>query len=483
MEVNAACKELTRVEVLVELGRGGAGVVFQARQHRPQRLVALKILRNDAGREEQARFRAEAEAAARLQHPAIVPIYEVGEHDGQPFFSMEFVEGGSLSRHLADGPWTARRAAELVETVARAVQHAHEGNILHRDLKPANILLDGAGQPRIADFGLAKCLDADVHHTHTGQVLGTPSYMAPEQAQGNRDVGPAVDVYALGAILYELLVGRPPFRAATPVETLVQVVHTEPIPPRRLNSAVPRDLETISLKCLEKGPGFRYASAQALADDLRRFLDGRATVARPLSAPARLWRWARRRPSTAALALALLLVTVLGVLTAGWQWREALASARAEATARQDAEAQARSEANARRQVERLLAGALVDQATNHADAGDVALGLHEFMEALEHAAGDPDLERVCRCNLASWFDRVVRERAALKHSDWIWEVAFSSDGRYVATASKDRSARVWDASTGNPVGEVMKHEHPVWSVAFSPNGKYVLTGSGSQDG
>jgi eukaryotic-like serine/threonine-protein kinase len=269
-----------------------------ARQISLNRPVALKMILAGqlAGDDEAKRFYLEAEAAANLEHPGIVPIYEIGEHDGQHFFSMGFVEGASLAAKVADGPLPPRDAATLTMQVAETMQYAHERGVIHRDLKPANVLLDAQGQPKVTDFGLAKKLQADSSLTHTGQVMGTPSYMPPEQAEG-KEVGPAVDVYALGAILYCLLTGRPPFQAATPMDTLIQVVGQDPVPVRQLNAGVARDLETICLKCLEKEPGKRYVSAAALAEDLRRYLVGEPIAARPVGRPERAWR--RPRPSSA----------------------------------------------------------------------------------------------------------------------------------------------------------------------------------------
>jgi serine/threonine-protein kinase len=313
-------------ELLGELGRGGMAVVYKARQRGLNRLVALKFLRwgPDSSAEERARFHGEAEAVARLKHSNVVQVYEVGEQDGRPFLALELLEGGSLARWLNGTPWPARAAADLVEPLARAVHVAHKLNIIHRDLKPDNILLTADGTPKVADFGLAKLLDGDGHQTGTGSVLGTPSYMAPEQAQGRRrDIGPATDVYALGAVLYQLLTGRPPFRAETPMDTVMQVITEEPVPPARLNPKLPRDLESICLKCLQKEPHRRYASAEALAEDLRRFLEGRPIQARPVGRIERAAKWARRRPAAAALLTltALLLLAAVGGLLWGQQRR------------------------------------------------------------------------------------------------------------------------------------------------------------------
>ena len=258
-------------EILEELGRGGMGIVYRARQTSLKRVVALKRIRagTDAGPQDLARFRGEAESVARLQHPNIVQIYEVGEHQGLPFFSLEYVEGGSLDRRLAGTAQPAAVAARLVEAIACGVHDAHQHGLVHRDLKPANVLLAGGPEvplelcvPKVSDFGLVKRLDDDSAQTQSGAVIGTPAYMAPEQAGGhNRDVGTHTDVYALGAILYECLTGRPPFQAASPLDTLAQVISDEPVSPRKLNRKIPRDLETICLKCLHKAPARRYGSA------------------------------------------------------------------------------------------------------------------------------------------------------------------------------------------------------------------------------
>jgi hypothetical protein len=291
-------------EVLGELGRGGMGVVYLARQLRLNRLVALKVI-GTAGRighEELVRFRTEAEAAARLQHANIVQVHEVGEHDGQPFVALEYVEGGSLAQKINGTPLPAAQAAELLQPLARAMHHAHQRGVVHRDLKPANVLLTADGMPKVTDFGLARCLDAGTGQTRTGAILGTPSYAAPEQARAAPGAAtPLADVYGLGATLYECLTGRPPFKAETALETMRQVVNDEPVPPRRLHSKVPHDLETICLKCLEKEPARRYASALDLTEDLGRFLRGEPIRARPTSGWERGLKWARRRPAAAAL--------------------------------------------------------------------------------------------------------------------------------------------------------------------------------------
>jgi hypothetical protein len=306
-----------------ELGRGGMGVVYKAEQTALRRLVAVKMIlaAHLVGMQALERFQREAQAVARLRHPGIVQVFEVGTWtavDGGrgPFMALEFLAGGTLAKKLGGQPLPASEAATLVRALAQAMQHAHEAGVVHRDLKPANVLLTADGVPKIADFGVARLLDAGDAGTHTGAIMGTPPYMAPEQAAGETSrVGPAADVYALGAILYECLTGRPPFRGTNSVETLRLVRETEPVPPRLLNPSVPRDLETICLRCLRKEPEKRYASAQDLADDLRRFLEGRPTLARPVGALERTGKWIRRNPVVTLLTLATVL-TLLGGLTA-----------------------------------------------------------------------------------------------------------------------------------------------------------------------
>src|SRR5262245_665030 len=273
--VAPALPQVAGYELLEVLGRGGMGVVYKARQLGLNRIVALKMVLAGANASPQdlSRFRAEAEAVAQLAHPNIVQIYEIGEQAGCPFLALEYVGGGSLAQQLDGTPLAPKQAAQMVQSLARAVQHAHEKGIVHRDLKPANVLLSAEGTPKIADFGLAKRADSNQAHTLTGTILGSPSYMAPEQAEGATDkIGPATDVYALGVILYEMLTGRPPFKGSTLIETIEQVREHDPVPPRFLLPKTPRDLETICLKCLEKSPHRRYASAAELADDLRSFL-------------------------------------------------------------------------------------------------------------------------------------------------------------------------------------------------------------------
>jgi tetratricopeptide (TPR) repeat protein len=339
------------------------GIVYKARQMGLNRIVALKMIR--AGRYaepgELARFRQEAEAVARLQHPHIVQIHEIGTADGRPYFSLEYVEGGSLAGKLNGAPLPAPLAARLLEALAGAVHYAHERGVIHRDLKPHNVLLSFSGGsqnragppqapfcepplnevvPKVADFGLAKQLDGGESQTETGAILGTPSYMAPEQAWGKTkigSIGPAADVWALGAILYECLTGRPPFRGESAVDTLQQVVDQEPVPPSRLNPKVPRDLETICLKCLQKAPARRYPSAGALGEDLGRFRRGEPIQARPVGRLERAWRWCRRNRLAASLAVGLVLVFLAGFGGVLWEWRQAVLHERDALRARDEA--------------------------------------------------------------------------------------------------------------------------------------------------
>jgi serine/threonine-protein kinase len=361
-------------EILGELGRGGMGVVWKARQVKLNRTVALKMILAGphAAPAAVARFEGEARAVARFQHPGIVQIFEVGEFAGMPFFSLEFVEGGPLSKKIAREPQPARYAAEVTEQLARAMQYAHDRGVIHRDLKPANVLLAADGTPKITDFGLAKELEGGSGQTHSGQLLGTPSFMAPEQADGRSDVGTLADVYALGGVLYDLLTGRPPFAGSSVLDTLEMVRTREPVAPGQLAARVPRDLETISLKCLQKDPARRYATAGELADDLRRFLDGRPILARPVSRAEKAWRWAKRNPWVAGLGTAAVVLLIATAATATTfavvfdrQKAEAVALAASESQARAAEEA-AKTEAQ-RKQKEAEAAREVAAEQRNQA--------------------------------------------------------------------------------------------------------------------
>jgi len=334
-------------ELLEEIGRGGMGVVYRARQCTADRIVALKVVRRELLESERHdsqtaamdRFRHETRAAARLEHENIVTVYEVGDVDGEPFFSMRYVDGSSLRETVREGPISNRRAAEYLEPVARAVNEAHAEGILHRDLKPQNILVDKkTDRAMVADFGLAKLSEIGEELTHAGEVMGTPSYMSPEQAQDSSRVTARTDVYALGATLYCLLTGRPPFQAATGVETLRQVIDEEPVRPGQLNPSIDRDLETICVKCLQKEPARRYDSARLLADDLRRYLRGEPILARPIGSLQRTWRWCRRNPVVAALIGSTATFLILALLATAVGYVKTTAALMTAESARRQAE-------------------------------------------------------------------------------------------------------------------------------------------------
>jgi WD40 repeat protein/serine/threonine protein kinase/Flp pilus assembly protein TadD len=534
-------------EVLCELGRGGMGVVYQARQQGLNRLVALKMILagGHADAAELARFRIEAEAIARLQHPNVVQIHEVGEHEGRPFFALEYVAGGSLAKRLGGTPLPAEEAARLVEALARAVHVAHHQGVVHRDLKPANVLLTfsreppasalpalAGGQrlneavPKVTDFGLAKLLSGDAGQTRTGDVLGTPSYMAPEQAAGRtHDIGPAADVYALGAILYECLTGRPPFRAATVLATLEQVRSQEPVAPSRLQPSLPRDLETICLKCLQKEPGKRYAGADALADELRRFCDGVPIRARPVGATERVWRWAKRKPWIAGLSAALVVLSLAAIIgpsilvvflnaarTAAQHNAEQERKAREDATTQRGV-AEERAEAlrlnlyvaqmnTAFQQWVRGNVPAVLDLLGNHLpEPGQDDLRGFEwyylygqcYQEALRIPGADeircvafsPDGRTLAVADGSSrvglWDATSGQQRAVLEgHTAGVRTLAFSPDGRLLATGAEggDRTVRVWDLGTRRERAIFRGHSQPVTCVAFSPDGKTLASGS-----
>jgi WD40 repeat protein/serine/threonine protein kinase len=513
-------------EVLDEVGRGGMGVIYRARQIKVNRTVALKMILSGhvASAAEVQRFRIEAENGASLDHPHIVPIYEVGEHRGQPYFSMKLIDGDSLARQVPRFTTDHRAAARLLAQVARAVEHAHQRGILHRDLKPGNVLIDREGQPHVTDFGLSKRVSDTTGITETGSILGTASYMSPEMAAGQtRHLTTAADVYSLGAILYELLTGRPPFQGETFLATLRMVQDREPERPRRLNPHLGRELESICLKCLEKDPQRRYGSTAALADDLERWLDGKVISVRPVSSAERCWRWCRRNPYLAAVSglaiSSLVSVTVLSALFA------LHSSQTADALRRERGETE-----KALNESRRLSAGLALDRGLRLAEKGDVegqpdvAAGLLWMARALEIAPPDAvDLQQAIRTNLAAWAGELCTLRAELPqpaeerdaqflkatflpearrvlvvgrqytelwdlatgkpvwkslwHQSDIAAMAVSPDGKTVATASADRTARLWVASTGEPTGTVLPHPDAVLAAAYAPDGKTLLTG------
>jgi WD40 repeat protein/serine/threonine protein kinase len=501
-------------ELQEEIARGGMGVVWKARQIPLKRTVAVKMLLAGpySSPEFVQRFRAEAEAAANLHHPNIVAIYEVGEQDGLPYFAMEYVDGSSLAQRVRENPMPPRQAAQLARTIAEAVHYAHQHGVIHRDLKPSNILIDTAGQPRVTDFGLAKrIVPADATNsstdlTVTGQMLGTPSYAPPEQMAGRRGATTTLsDVYSIGAILYSLLTGRPPFAGERLEETLDLVLHTEPVSPRLLNPALPRDLTTICLKCLEKEPARRYATAHAIADDLGRFLNDETILARPATTVDKVWRWSRRKPALAALVVALHLVGGAGLAGVLVEWRRAEQHAaretallvRAEEAVTklelQDAEHLLESDdvvmgvAN--------LARILRQQPTNQFAARRLlsALTQREFALPLDrlfvhakkvaYAEFSPDDRRVVTASLdftARVWDAVTGEPLTppMTHPDGVRLARFSNDGERILTYSDDFCARLWDAATGQALGQPMCHEARVRTAEFNPDASRIVTAS-----
>jgi eukaryotic-like serine/threonine-protein kinase len=419
---SATLPRIPGYEITGILGQGGMGIVYKARHLALNRPVALKMIRTGQNAEpgELIRFKSEAQAAARLQHPNIVQVFEVGEHAGLPFFALELVDGGTLAAKLAQRLPSPTEVAGLVETLAQAMHFAHCRNVIHRDLKPANVLLTADGVPKVTDFGLARQLDADSSQTRTGVIMGTPSYMAPEQASGQTHAaGPAADVYALGAILYALLTGQPPFKGATSLETLDQVRGQEPVAPSRLQARLPRDLETICLKCLAKEPERRYASAQELAEDLRRFQNGEPIRARPVGNGERLWRWARRNPTVAALIALVHVLALAGLGGIVSQWREAV-------IARGEAQTKAEAEAQAKRHAELTIA----DMYTAHGMLADAnhrpAQAVLWFAQAAKQAGLDKEREHANRVRFMTWERQTFQPVAALKvPAEWLNQIVF----------------------------------------------------------
>lgn len=508
-------------EILEEIARGGMGVVYKARQTKLNRVVALKMILAGhlAGEEDIERFRSEATAAANLEHFGIVPIFEIGEIDGQHYFSMGFVDGESLADRVADGPLGMREAADLTKRIAEAVAYAHEKGVVHRDLKPANVLIDSVGEPKVTDFGLAKQQESDSNLTRTGAVMGTPSYMPPEQASGQA-VGPLADVYSLGAILYCLLTARPPFQAATPLDTLMQVLDQEPVPPKRLNALVDRDLDTICLKCLEKKQAQRYQSAQELADDLQRFLDGEPIHARPANAVERSIKWVRRRPLISSLMALVLVLAIVGFTGILWNWREAvyqfgraedslqkakealsfaeerrIAAEKAEveqSRLRQKAEAaRETAEVAEQREIEaRKKESTARKRAERDRDAKQVALqkakGLAltaqstairkthpalSLLLAIESAKSNPS--RVTIANLYQARD-ASREVKTIRGNSVITAIAASEDGSVIATSGLDGMIAIWDGITGKQKWRSPYFGLQLASIALSSDGDKV---------
>ncbi len=455
-------------ELLAEIARGGMGAVFKARQRQPDRVVALKVILAGelASPKLLERFHAEAEAAASLEHPNIVPIYEVGEHRGYHFLAMRFVEGRTLGQALAGDSIAGRPAAELLALVARAVHYAHQRGVLHRDLKPGNILLDANGQPHLTDFGLARMLEKDRGLTLSGAVLGTPGYMSPEQAAGKtKHATTAADVYGLGAVLFEMLTGRPPFTGDSSLETVRQILEHEPPRPRALNPAVSADLETICLKCLEKEPSRRYDSALALAEDLERWSRREPIRARPSTAWERGVKWVRRSPARAGL-LGTALVSLLVVTVGSLLFNIRLTKAREVAE-----QNRGKAEASAEQHRQRLVRVS-VGTGNRWIVEGDYFRGLHWFTEALRLEQGEPGREALHRFRIEETLRDAPRLEQILFHNRDVYSLQFSADGQRLITGCGDRQARIWDVATGAPLTPPMPHGGIVGAVAFSPDGR-----------
>jgi serine/threonine protein kinase len=496
-------------EIGDELGRGGMGVVYRAHQVGLNRIVALKMTLPGVHRDVEGwnRFFEEAETVASLHHPHIVHIHEIGVQDGRPYFSMEFADGGSLAAYLCNQPQPPDEAAALVEILADAVHAAHQHAVVHRDLKPGNVLLfrndrreeDALSEvapltaftPKITDFGLAKRLDRATGLTQTGCVMGTPGYMAPEQVAGHsRAVGTAVDVYALGAILYECLTGHAPFAGIHSTADLLAMMEVDPAAPSRYQPNLPRDLDTICLKCLQKEPKNRYGSAAELAEDLRRFRTGRPILARPTSAAEHVWRWCRRKPTMAAMAAALVLVFVTGLPGVTALWLAADANRRTAESRSHDLDVEKKNvqvaldrEADARasglRQIARMetiTGGRLLGEGDLLGALPYFAEALHLDRQAQRGTAADSDREQFHRQRLGA----VLQQCPPLLH---IWfldgavrDATFSADGRKILTADSGGTARVWDARTGTALTPPLPHIYEVSQARFSRDGRRVVT-------
>jgi len=458
-------------ELLEEIARGGMGVVYRARQLSLNRIVALKVVLHGpfSSADFVRRFRHEAQVVAALRHPNIVAIHEIGEHQGSHFLSLEFIDGKSFAELARERPLSALRAARYVKIIAEAVEHAHQRGVLHRDLKPSNVLLDIFDQPRVTDFGLAKLVNCGADLTTTGQVLGSPNYMPPEHALGkSSDDTAQSDVYSLGAILYELLTGRPPFQGETLQAILAQVQDAEPVPPRRLNPATPVDLETICLKCLQKERGRRYTSAQALADDLGCFLEKKPIQARPVSLAKRTWLWCRRRPLLASVWTGLIAAIVLGVSGIVWEWRQAEYHAQGELKQRSMVEREAT-------ETRLNLYAADIAAAAEAVHNGNFGLA-RRTLEQLRPGANEPDLRgfewrylwNLCRGNQIAKLGG---------HNLTVTCTAFSGDKKWLATGSQDGNVKIWNVAAHELVTSLAVTTNAVWTVAFTAEGEDLVIG------